>query len=332
MKKLLMSALGAAVLLASASAQAATVIKVATIAPAGTPWVTHLEKWKKAAADASGGDIDIQIFPSGQLGNEYEAFKQVQRGRLDAAGFSGAVMSDNVPELALMSTPFLFDKTSTIDCIYDGKLGGEFAQLVEAKGMHFLQWQETGWVYVYAKDDLSDVANAQDYKVRVAPNPMSRVLWSAVGANGAEIPYTETPAALQTGLVRGGESAAISYLAFGLNKVAPHFMTTAHFHQAGALAISKKRWSSLSSKQRQILQDALPPVQGMRNTLRAVSQAMLGKYKKAGGPLHELTEPQRAAWKAKVELHWPEFVKSLGGKADDWWAQVLGAKRVCEAK
>ncbi len=314
----------------SSSAIAKTIIKVATIAPPNTPWTAHLETWRANVAKASGGEIDIQIFPSAQLGNEFEVFKQVQRGRLDASQFSGSVIANEVPEISLMSTPFLFENLATIDCIYDTKLGDKFSALLEKKGLKFLQWQETGWVYVYAKDDLSDVANAKGYKIRVADNPMSRMLWSSVGANGVEIPYSETPAALQTGLVRGGESSGIAFIAFGLGKVAPHLMKTEHMHQAGAIAISNKKWKSLSADQQKILVDSLPPLQGMRDKLRATTDLLLRKYIKAGGPVHELSKEQRAAWKAKVEPNWPAFVAGLGKGAEAMWPEVLKARAACK--
>jgi len=330
MKTLLLSATSAiAFSLFAGHAMAQTVIKVATLAPPNTPWTAHLETWKANVAEASGGDIEIQIFPSAQLGNEFEVFRQVQRGRIDAGAFSGAVIADNIPEISLMSTPFLFEDAATIDCIYDEQLGDTFASLIEAKDMTFLQWQETGWVYIYAQDDLSDVADAEGYKIRVSPTPISRMLWDSVGAAGTEIPYAETPAALQTGLVRGGESAAISFVAFGLGKVAPHFMKTAQYHMAGAITISNRKWNSLSEEQQQILVEGLPPVQGMRDTLRATSEFLLGKYAEGGGPVHELTEEQLAAWRAKVEPNWPAFVAELGDGAEAMWPVLMEAKATC---
>ncbi len=328
MKTLLLSAT-IAIGLFTGHAMAQTEIKVATLAPPNTPWTAHLEAWKANVAKASGGDIDIQIFPSAQLGNEFEVFRQVQRGRIDVGAFSGAAIADNVPEISLMSTPFLFKDVATIDCIYDKQLGDKFAALLEARDMKFLQWQETGWVYIYAKDDLSDVAKAEGYKIRVSPTPMSRVMWSSVGAAGTEIPYAETPAALQTGLVRGGESAGISFVAFGLGKVAPHFMKTAQYHQAGAITISKKKWNSLSKEQQKILVDGLPPVQNMREALRKTTDFLLGKYIKAGGPVHELTKEQLAAWRAKVEPNWPAYVAELGDGAKAMWPMLMKAKTAC---
>ncbi len=332
MKKLLMGAASAMALAVMANAAAAqTVIKVATLAPPNTPWTAHLEAWKANVAEASGGDLEIQIFPSAQLGNEFEVYRQVQRGRIDVGAFSGAAIAENIPEISLMSTPFLFRDAATIDCVYDQQLGEQFSALIEDKGMKFLQWQETGWVYIYAQDDLSDVADAEGYKIRVSPTPISRMLWNSVGAAGVEIPYAETPAALQTGLVRGGESAAISFVAFGLGKVAPHFMRTAQYHMAGAITISNRMWDSLSEAQQQILVDGLPPVQGMRDGLRGTSEYLLGKYVEAGGPIHELSEALLDAWRAKVEPNWPAYVAELGDGAEAMWPQVLEAKTACGA-
>ncbi len=319
----------AAIGLSGSLASAATTIKVASIAPKGTAWIKQLERWEKAVEEATKGEIDIQIFPGGQLGNEFDVYKQVQRGRIDAASLSGAVLAQNVPELALMSTPFLFNQVKTIDCIYDGPMGQKLASLVEKKGMKHMQWGETGWVYIYAKDNLSDVGEAKGYKTRVAPQPMSRTLWSSVGANGVEIPYAETPAALQTGMVKAGESAAISFVAFGLGKVAPHFMKTAHMHQAGALVLSEKKWKSLSKDLQKAVIDSLPSVAQNRAELRGLSEYMLSEYKKKGGPVHELTDAQRTAWKKSVEPGWPDFVKSLGAGSEALWPDVLAAKKSC---
>lgn len=327
MKCLAIAALASGFVATGAFAQVE--IKLASIAPAGTPWIAHLETWERNVEAASNGEIDIVVYPSGQLGNEYDTFKQVQRGRIDAASLSGGVLSSFVPELSLMSTPYLFEKVETIDCVYDGNMGDTLKGLIADKNVELLQWGETGWVHVYAQDDLTDVDQAHGYKARVAPHDMSRTLWNSVGANGTELPYAETPAALQTGLVKAGESAAVSFVAFGLGKVAPHLMMTEHMHQAGGIVISDRTMKKLSPEQQQILRDSLPDTQAARDTIRKMGDAMVGQYEAAGGPVHHLTPEQRAAWKAKVEPNWPTFVEGLGGQAEALWSDVLEAKASC---
>ena len=316
MEKRLIAAIAAVAMATSANAALAqTVIKLATIAPANTPWTDYMESWKENVAKASNGDIEIQIFPSSQLGNEFDVYKQLKRGRIDAGLFSNEVFAEDTPELALMSTPFLFEKLSTVDCMFDGDLGDQYIKLIEAKGMKFLQWQDVGWVHVYAKDDISDVAKIEGYKARVAPAPQSRFLWSTLGANGIEIPFTDTFTALQTGQVRSAEITGISFVGLGLGKAAPHFIKTAHFHLGAALSMSNKKWDSLSVDQQKIIMDGLPPVKSIRQSLRATADFLLGEYIKGGGPVHELTAEQRAAWKAKFEPNREKFLDILGDGA-----------------
>ena len=272
--------------IAPSIAMAETELSLATIAPEGTPWYAFMEEWANNVAEASNGELKITIFPSAQLGNEWEVWTKVVRGRIDIGVFTGAVMAEKIPEISLMSTPFLFDSEETIYCVYDNELGDEFAAMLEEHAK-FIAWAETGWANIYAQDDLSDVADAEGYKTRVAPHAMSRLLWSSAGANGVEVPYADTPAALQTGLVRSGESTAIAYVAFGLTEVAPHYMLTRHMHQAGSILMSNKAWGQLSAEEQQIMMDSVPDVNGLRAGLNGLDQFMLGRYAEAGGPVHE---------------------------------------------
>ena len=333
MKKVLSSVLVLLAVLAfwtTVQAQPKVVLKIASIAPEKTPWVNSLEKWKNNTHEASKGEIEIKLFHSGQLGNEFDVLKQVRRGRISGAGFSAAPFSESFPELALMATPYLFEDIKIHDCIYDTVLNKEFDALLEKKDLKVLQWLDAGTVHVYAKDDLSDPTSARGYKVRVALHPISRLLWTSLSANGVELPYIETPPALQTGMVRGGESAALSYFGYGLNKVAPHLMLTGHYYQAGAIVLSLKVWNKLSPDHQKALVDALPGANESRTAVRGASKFLIENYKEAGGPVHELTPEQRAAWKAKVEPNWPKFVKDLGPEAEAMWPKVLEAIKTCQ--
>lgn len=331
MKKLVKTSLAALAFTMAATtyAKSTTTLKVASIAPPKTPWFTHLEKWRDNVEKASNGEIKLKLFPSGQLGNEFDVYKQVIRGRVDIGAFSGAAITANVPEFSLMSTPFLFDDAKTIDCIYDSKLNEEFKSLLADKKLHTIQWNETGWVYTYSMDDLSDPTSAKGYKIRTAPTPMSRILWESVDASGIEVPYVETPAALQTGVIKGGESSVLGFMAFGLAKIAPNFHDSRQYHQAGATVISQKKWSKISPEHQKIIMDNIPDVNAVRAQLRGMSAGLMKKYSASGGNLRDMKEG-RAKWAAAVEPNWPKYVKSLGGKSEELWPKILEAKKSCE--
>lgn len=311
-----------------AASFAQTELKVATLAPEGTPWYDFIAKWKENVEAASNGELQLTIFPNAQLGNELEVWNKVARGRVDIGVFTAAPMTENVPVTALLSTPFLFEKSETIYCVLDRELREDLTAMMSDK-FQVIDWAENGWVQVYAQDDLSDVANAEGYKIRAAPHAMSRTLMTSIGANAIEIPYADTPAALQTGLVKGGESIGVSYVAFGINKVAPHLTVTSHSHQSGVILMGKKNWGKLSAEHQKILGDATPDLSILRQGIAGMDAYLLGLHEKAGGGVHRLTPEQRAAWKAKVEPNWASMVESMGPEAQAFWPKVLEAKKAC---
>lgn len=319
-----------ALCLSTAPALAQTELKLATIAQAGTPWVDQLEEWKDNLNNLSGGDLTLAIFPGGQLGNEADTFRQSQRGRIDIVGVSGALLAGQVKEVALMSTPFLFDDVDTIDCVYAGPIGDKLTDLIRQKDMELLYWSETGWNNVFAVDDLSDPATVEGYKARVAHHDVSRLLWGSLGANGVELPYLELPSALQTGMVKAGEATGLVYFAFGFDKVAPHFVQTKHSHYAGALLISQRSLGQLTPAQQQMLRDSVPDTAELRATVRAAEKILIQNYAENDGPVHDLSEEQRAEWKSRVEPNWPGFVAGLEGQAEEMWPELLAAKAACE--
>ena len=331
MIKTLVQTAAAAVLVGAllpAAANAKTELKVATLAPEGTPWYDFIAKWKENAETASNGELELTIYPNAQLGNELEVWSKVARGRIDIGFFSAAPMTENVPATALLSTPFLFENSETVYCVLDTELRDELTAMMSDK-FQVLNWAENGWVQVYAQDDLSDVASAEGYKIRAAPHAMSRTLMKSIGANAIEIPCADTPAALQTGLVKGGESIGVSYVAFGINKVAPHLIVTNHSHQSGVILMGKKTWEELSEEHQKILSEAAPDLSILRQGIAGMDAFLIGKHEEAGGGVHRLTADQRAAWKAMVEPNWEAMVESLGPEAVEFWPRVLEAKSAC---
>lgn len=89
-------------MLSTGEVRAETELKVATLAPEGTPWYDWLATWKANVETSSEGELKLVIFPSAQLGNELDVWNKVARGRVDISAFSGAPMAENVPETAVM--------------------------------------------------------------------------------------------------------------------------------------------------------------------------------------------------------------------------------------
>src|SRR3546814_528692 len=102
--------LGASLLLlTSFAAEAADrIIKLNIGTPSGHPYNVGAEAFKKAVEDGSGGSIEVQIYPSAQLGGELESVKNLQLGTLEATMVSTSNLSRFYETYQVFSVPYLF--------------------------------------------------------------------------------------------------------------------------------------------------------------------------------------------------------------------------------
>src|SRR4029079_13785843 len=82
-----------------ARADAEFTMKLATVAPEGTPWSEALEKFKTKDQEATGKRLKIKIFYGGTLGDENETVLSTKRGQIQAVGASTGALASQVPEL-----------------------------------------------------------------------------------------------------------------------------------------------------------------------------------------------------------------------------------------
>jgi TRAP-type C4-dicarboxylate transport system substrate-binding protein len=71
----------------------------------------------------SGGRIKCSVHPQGQLGAHNQMLEQLQIGTLEATSVAGSALSDFVPEIALISLPFMFDTTEEMFLLLESPVG-----------------------------------------------------------------------------------------------------------------------------------------------------------------------------------------------------------------
>src|SRR2546426_11933135 len=87
MRRTLVAALAAVFALAGGPARADTVtVKLATVAPDGSPWHVLLKEMGEQWAKDSGGKVKLKIFAGGIQGNEGDVIRKMRLGELQAGG------------------------------------------------------------------------------------------------------------------------------------------------------------------------------------------------------------------------------------------------------
>jgi len=145
----------------------ATVIKVGSLAPEGSPWDTALKKMAAEWKALSEGTIELKIYPGGIVGNEPDMIRKMRIGQLQAAAFTGMGMSYIAPEVFALSLPFLVRDDDELDYLMD-KTAVRFAKLIEDKGFVVVVWSKAGWVNFFSKKPVVYPADLRQQKIAVA--------------------------------------------------------------------------------------------------------------------------------------------------------------------
>lgn len=228
------------------SEPAEKVVKLGHVLDTKHPYHMGSEFFAKRAKELTNGRIEVQVYPSSQLGNERELAEGMQIGTVDMAAVTTAVTSRFVKELEIFNLPFLFRDFQHLYKVLDSKFGEEMNVATQKKGLRILGWWVGGSRSIYARRPISDLASMKGLKIRTMETPLIIATWKALGLIPTPIPFSEVYTALQQGVVDAGEGNVISYESMKFDEVAPYVSHIKYLITVELVLISENFFKSLS--------------------------------------------------------------------------------------
>lgn len=278
------------------------------------------DAFKEYIEKESKGEIKVECFYDGQLGDESEVLKNVQKWKKGPMAFAVAGIANLTPfnkKLGVLSLPYIFE---TLDEVVKGTTG-EAAELLDSyareKNFRVLTWTYTDFRYISnSKKPILTMADMKGLKFRVPQSPVLIAAYKAFGGQPTPISWAETFTSLQQGVVDGQCYGYIGFQAMKFNEAHQKYLTEVHYtYQLQPLVVSENFFKTLS-----------PEVQKMVIAGGKYAQDAVLKYQKengekakkeliaAGLQVDQLKD--EAEWKkAAMEKVWPSIAKDLGGKA-----------------
>ena len=299
----IISAVLLVVLVPGFSYPAEKVIKLGHVLDTKHPYHVGSEFFAKRVKELTNGRIEVQVYPSSQLGNERELVEALQIGTVETAAITTAVTSRFVKELEIFNLPFLFRDFQHLYKVTDSKFGEELNAAAQKKSLRILGWWAGGSRSIYARKPISDLASMKGLKIRTMETPLIIATWKALGLIPTPIPFSEVYTALQQGVVDAGEGNVISYASMKFDEVAPHLSHIKYLITVELLLIGENFFKSLSPDlQAAVLQagkDSVPVerkvnedaenrvVELLKNKKKTVVIPDLGPFVKAVEPIYE---------------------------------------------
>jgi len=227
------------------SGAAEKVIKLGHVLDTKHPYHIGSEYFAKRTAELTKGKVEVQIYPSSQLGNERELVEGMQVGTMEMGASTSAVAARFVKEIEIFNLPFLFKDFQHLYKILDSQFGEDINQASQKKGLRILAWWVGGSRSVYARKPISDLASMKGMKIRTIESPVVVAAWKALGLIPTPIPFGEVYTALQQGVVDAGEGNVISYESMKFDEVAPYLSHIKYLITVQILLISESFFKGL---------------------------------------------------------------------------------------
>jgi tripartite ATP-independent transporter DctP family solute receptor len=194
--------------------------------------------FRELAEAATGGAIEVRLFPSGTLGQEREVVQQLQEGLVDFMVSGTAIWGSVAPKLQVFDFPFLWRDWDHVHAVVDGRVGREAADYMQAAvNVRPLAWGDSfGFRHVITRSrDVSEPAELRGLKLRTIQSPIYVKAVELMGASPTPMAFGEVYTSLQTGVIDGYEHDASTTLQQRFFEVARFMARTGHI--AGVLGL-----------------------------------------------------------------------------------------------
>lgn len=218
-------------------------------------------KFAELVAQKTGGEVEVKVFPSSQLGGILDMFTGMKAGSLEMVygGINTYGWIKGGEVFQITNVPFLFRdydhmRRVLLSPIFRPHLeAAEKATAVKVININ----GDTAPRELSTRDrPVRTAADFKGLKIRIAESAMVRAAMQRLGANPQVIPYADLYVALKQGVVDAQENGVIPIKNMSFYEVQKYLTLTHYIRDVETFYISAERWKALTPAQQKAILDA----------------------------------------------------------------------------
>ncbi|MET1412261.1 TRAP transporter substrate-binding protein [Roseibium sp. HPY-6] len=249
----------------------------------GHPNTAAMDKFAELVADATGGELTVEVFHGGVLGSQPDALEQVRIGAIELGNFNLGPIGPIVKEANLVSLPFIFKSVPHMFRVLEGEAGDIVAQGMAEAGLTPLAWIDAGARSFYSQKPINTPADVEGLKIRVMNNDLYTAMISAMGGNPSPMAFSEVQQALKTGVVDGAENNFPSFKNVGHFEVTTNYSLSEHLIIPECICVNTAKFEALSPEMQAAVRGAAEEAALFQRELWAVQSDQARKDVEAAG-------------------------------------------------
>ena len=269
--------------------------------------------FQRNVAEYTDGEVEVKLRCCNQISTEDEAFKAMQLGTVDGFFITANNVSPHWPLMDVTVLPYVFQDPSHLERVVDGTVGNFIKDRLQADtSVHLLSFGPALYRDFYnSVRPINTMDDMAGLKIRVPKNEVMIATFEAFGANPVPLAWSETPTALQTGTVDGGDNGTTFIRDMKFYEFEPHLVILEHFVAMAPLFASNAFMSRLSDEHREeVLRAATDAGAEMRQQVLDETENVRNWLATEGGMA--MTRPDKAAFIEAAQAVQLQFAEDRG--------------------
>lgn len=274
---------------------AAETLRLSSPVPEGHIFYKVLTKFSEDLRSRSNGDLDVQIFPSGELGGDSENAIMLETGIIQFSVIPVAFIANQEESLNAWFLPGLFNNVEEAAKAAQLPAAKKMLLGLESQGMVGVGYVFAGMRSLLSVDPIENIGDVKGKTLAAFPIPMFTEWWLTFGAVPTAVAMPEIPAALAANIIDVIDLDLDLIMALKLYEQANYLAVTNHMGFPAIMVASKVWWDGLSIKDRNLIQDVFSEAKdwGVKEQLMA-DERNLGILKNLGVSITQIDQVEYA--------------------------------------
>ncbi|WOI56563.1 TRAP transporter substrate-binding protein [Palleronia sp. LCG004] len=281
---------GATALVAAASIADAATMRLSHNNPPDHPTHLSMQEMADRVSELTDGEVEIQIFPNGQLGTQRESMELVQNCALEMARSNASELEAFEESYSAINLPYIFDSEEHFNEVVAGEIGQDILASSSDNGFRGVAFLTEGARSFYGQKPILSPADLEGVQVRVQPSPSAIRMVELLGGSPTPISWGELYSALQQGVVDAAENNPTALTTARHGEVVSDFSLDEHTIIPSVVVISNCAWDGMTPEQQDAMMQAASEMQEAHTQRwqEAANAALEEAQSEMGVEIHEV--------------------------------------------
>lgn len=284
-------------------------LRIATLAPSGSPWMEVLDKAAAEIKTKTAGRVTMKYFEGGQQGDERDFVRKIKLGQLDGAAVTAIGLAMIDESIRVLELPMMFESAEELDYVAD-KMWPYFQAKFEKKGFRLNDRGEVGWVYFLSKNKVQSLADLKGQKLWMwGDDQLVGAMFKKIGLNGVPLGVPEVDAGLTSGKINAAYGSPVAAVALQWYSKVKYMTSMPMSFAIGATVISTDAIKKLSPADQKTLEEiGKANAKKLRKVIRKANEDAKSTMTRKGitvvqtpvTMIDEFTKDSKEAWQELV--------------------------------